>query len=125
MKLPLLLGLAYVLSACGASRVEVDEVINNGAPLVRAVRTYEADHKRAPASLEALVPRYLAAIPSTGLASDVSREYRYTVDDRPPYAWKLSVRMESLGFKHMRYDPSRRFELPVRELRDGWVMVTP
>jgi hypothetical protein len=73
--------------------------------------------------LEALVPKYLDAVPSTGLTSFPA--FSYTVSSTEPQHWKLSVRMETLGFKHMRYDPSRQYEIPVTEIHDGWVMVAP
>jgi hypothetical protein len=73
--------------------------------------------------LDSLVPKYLDAIPSTGLTTFPA--FSYTVSSTEPQRWKLSVRMESLGFKHMRYDPSRQYEIPVTEIHDGWVMVAP
>jgi hypothetical protein len=108
--------------ACGPSKVDVSRIIERGAPLVKAIQAYEADTGKPPASLQVLVPRYLVAIPTTGL--DASPDYRYDVNQEPR-RWRLSVRMEKLGFKHMRFDPSRQYEIPVAELSGGWVMVTP
>jgi len=119
------LGLVVALLnlGCGPSREQVGRVIERGAPLVQAIRTYESDTGQPPPSLDALVPKYLPAVPTTGL--EAFPEYGYTVDRERPHRWRLSVRMESLGFKHMHFDPSRQYEIPVTELRDGWVMITP
>jgi hypothetical protein len=100
-------------------------VIDRSRPLIQAIQAYESAHGRAPDSLEALVPKFIPAVPTTGLELEGSRHFHYLVEDDPPHRWKLSVHMEALGFKHMRFDPSKRYEIPVSTLRDGWVMVTP
>lgn len=53
--------------------------------LVEAVRRYDADHGRPPASLEALVPRYLPEVPSTGMPA--YPEYEYSAG-YAPYDWE-------------------------------------
>lgn len=47
----------------------------HGAPLVRAVRAYEARHGAPPPNLEALIPEYLPAIPTTGMGAHPHFEY--------------------------------------------------
>ena len=98
-------------------------MIDRAAPLVKALNAFDADEGHPPATLAALVPKYLAAIPTTGL--EQYPEFGYNVGPEDPHHWRLSAKMESLGFRHMRYDPSHQYEIPVRELRDGWVMVDP
>jgi hypothetical protein len=44
-------------------------------PLIRAIEQYEKDHGEAPQRLAELVPKYLAALPGTGMAA--YPEYRY------------------------------------------------
>lgn len=114
---------ALLGTACGLSRADIDRVIERGAPLVKAIHAFQADVGHPPTNLGALVPKYLPTIPTTGLDAFPSFEYHVGPDD--PHWWRLSVSVESLGFRHMRYDPSRRYEIPVTELHDGWVMVTP
>ena len=62
--------------------------------LVQAIKAFEAENKTPPPNLGALVPRYLARIPNTGMAA--YREYIYTVLDQSAYwkgnRWKLTVR---------------------------------
>ena len=124
MRLPTLCLVALLVNAsCGPSKAEIAAVIDRAAPLVRAIRAYESDAGRPPASLNALVPKYLAAVPTTGL--DASPSYDYTVRPGRPPRWDLMVHVAGFGFKHMRYDPRREYEIPVTELRDGWVMIDP
>jgi hypothetical protein len=73
--------------------------------------------------MDALVPKYIAAIPSPGL--DAAGRFEYSVAPDPPHRWRLNVKVGGFGFRHMRYDPSKQYEVPVMELRDGWVMVDP
>jgi hypothetical protein len=109
--------------ACGPSRAEIEAVVDQGAPLIQAIRKYEGDVGKPPRSLAELVPKYVEAVPGTGLREHPN--YLYTVRPGPPEQWALSVRMESLGFKHISYEPSGRYPIPVTPLRDGWVMVSP
>lgn len=53
------------------------------APLVDAIRQYETDHGRPPETLEQLVPDYLDAVPSTGLAAYPA----YHFDGKPNPEW--------------------------------------
>lgn len=112
-----------LFAACWTSRAEVDRVIERAKPLVAAIHSYERATGEPPVSLDALVPRYLAAVPSTGL--NASPDFDYTFDRESKRSWRLVVKMPEFGFKHMRYDPSGKYEVPVTRLHDGWVMVDP
>ncbi|MBI2298051.1 MAG: hypothetical protein HYU66_03710 [Armatimonadetes bacterium] len=46
------------------------------APVVAAIRRYEAEHGSSPPTLRSLVPGYLAAVPGTGLRSQPRFSYR-------------------------------------------------
>jgi hypothetical protein len=50
-------------------------LVDRSRPLISAVRRFEAENKRPPASLAELVPKYLAAIPGTGMAAYPKYEY--------------------------------------------------
>jgi hypothetical protein len=119
------LGLAALLapstSSCGPSKADIDRVIDRGVPLIQAIQAYDSAKGYPPPSLQTLVPGYLSAIPSTGLED---HEFEYMVGGQST-RWLLSVRIGSLGFKHMRFDPGGRHPLPVTPLRDGWVMMDP
>lgn len=119
----LVLAAALLSIGCGPSREDIGGVIDRAAPLVRAIHAYVADQGHPPPALGALVPKYLPGLPTTGLAAFPSFEYDVGPDD--PHRWRLTVRLESLGFRHLRYDPRRQYEIPVTELHDGWVTVTP
>jgi hypothetical protein len=63
-------------------------------PLVTAIRRYEADHGKPPASLSALTPRYIRTVPSTGMGAYPAYAYRVG-DDAAHYQrnpWALEVR---------------------------------
>ncbi len=72
----LLLGVIYfaTLAPLGsaADRIQTasfHDLAERSMPLVKAVRAYEAAEGHPPKSLEELVPKYLDAVPSTGLAA--------------------------------------------------------
>jgi hypothetical protein len=52
-----------------------ERLAERSRPLISAVRRFEAENERPPASLNELVPRYLAAIPNTGMAAYPAYEY--------------------------------------------------
>jgi hypothetical protein len=111
-----------ILAACGPSRQQIDDIISRAQPLVQAVHRYEKERGRPPARLGDLVPKYISAIPATGLPT--YREFLYTVHEASG-RWGLSVKLERLGFKHIDYSPSGSHNIPVTPLRDGWVLVNP
>jgi hypothetical protein len=97
-------------------------VIAKGKPISAAIRAYEADIGRPPRRLGALVPKYIAEIPRTGLGDFPQYDYLLHDDAR---RWSPSVRMGHLGFKHMSFAPEPAYPIPVTPMRDGWVMVDP
>ena len=110
-------------ATCGPSDDEINKIILNATPLIHAIVKYEADHGGPPQRLRLLVPKYIGEIPSTGVPG--RDRYDYWYNSERPKRWALAVKMDGLGFRHMRYDPSREYEIPVTELRGGWVMVNP
>src|SRR6185295_11567159 len=77
---------------CGPSDRQITRVIDNAAPLISAIRRYDAANGRAPTDLKALVPGYIDHIPHTGL--EVGPEYIYGVREGEPRHWALSVHLE-------------------------------
>ncbi len=74
--------IVYVVATWGGIEVGMDvrmaafrEVARLGAPLVRAIRAYEARHGAPPPDLEALMPEYLPTIPTTGMRAYPRFEY--------------------------------------------------
>jgi hypothetical protein len=65
-------------------------------PLVAAIRAYEQRHGEPPASLHALVPEFLEALPETGMPSypAYSYEVQSSAEDAPR-AWRLKVECSS------------------------------
>lgn len=57
-----------------------ERLVDRSRPLISAVRRFEAENRRPPASLAELVPNYLAAIPNTGMAA--YPKYEYVTGDR-------------------------------------------
>ena len=68
------------------------DVERAAAPLLAAVESFEADNGKPPINADLLVPRYLDAIPATGLAAD--RAFRYSRDPgRGMTDWSVAVRL--------------------------------
>lgn len=57
-----------------------DSLAERSAPLVQAIRAYEAKHGQPPSDLSKLVPDFLPGIPSTGMAA--YPRYDYHVGDK-------------------------------------------
>jgi len=74
----------------------VARVVHNAGGLTNAVRAYSAAHGSPPPSLEALVPRFLAEILSTGMGAYPSFDYRVGPQAPPGEQWALTV-STSLG----------------------------
>lgn len=65
-------------------------------PLVSAIRAYEQKHGNPPASLQALVPEFIASVPSTGMGA--YPEYRYSVTNTyQGNPWMITVFTPSGG----------------------------
>jgi hypothetical protein len=47
-------------------RPQLETIRRNAAPILDAIRRFEADERRAPSSFDELIPRYLAELPATG-----------------------------------------------------------
>lgn len=93
----------------------VERVVARGEPLVAAIHTFTAENGRPPESLAELVPRYIAAIPTTGIG--MSLEFDYVVgrgsrdsgyDGNP---WVLLVRppCHPMGFDSLMYFPLQNY----------------
>jgi hypothetical protein len=83
-------------------------------PLIAAIEKYEQDHSVPPPTLDALVPHYLPAIPTTGMMAYPEYEYHTGVDARREYAgnpWALSVSTPSGGinFDTILYFPNQNY----------------
>lgn len=118
-------GAALVLLACAVAivaiasgrRARIDirreafaRLAERSKPLVAAIHAYERDHGAPPPNLEALVPTYLPAVPSTGMGS--YPDYGYSAAGpgcRPPFEgnpWGLVVECGwGLSFDSFRYLP--------------------
>ncbi len=67
-----------ILCVSIGSRVRIrgfERLVERSRPLISAVRRFEAENKRPPATLAELVPKYLAGIPNTGMAAYPKYEY--------------------------------------------------
>lgn len=77
-------------------------------PLVEAIRAYESEKKKPPASLRLLIPKYFDSIPSTGIKAYPS--YIYKVGAEYGNAWSLSVPAPSgINFDQFIYLPMQNY----------------
>jgi hypothetical protein len=67
------------------------------APLVQAIGTYEARHGRAPETLEALIPDFLAALPATGIPAAPTWKYQAFPVLSGVGLWWLSAQVGLIG----------------------------
>ena len=94
-----------------------------GAPLVRAIRSYEHSEHHPPRVLGDLVPRYLSRIPSTGFGGHPDWFYRsgpFAGPEATAYgenAWVLELQVggRGAGFYKVRYLPNLQY--PTVDLR--------
>lgn len=92
------------------------ELAHQSAPLVAAIRKYEADHGHPPADLDALVSAsYLRGIPATPCACS-AYQYRVKHRDNP---WTLTVfpPFRGIGFDRFEYWPHQDYP---RRGESGW-----
>lgn len=82
-------------------KAHLHRVADHGAPLVAAIARYEADNGRPPAQLQALVPRYLATIPDTGLGAHPEWTYRVTPADGVFPCARWIVAADASGFMRL------------------------
>ncbi|MHB0937433.1 MAG: hypothetical protein ACYDCO_11110 [Armatimonadota bacterium] len=101
-------------------------VIRHSQPLLTAISDYQQDNGSPPPALDALVPRYLAAVPGTGIKAFPA--YHYTVNGN---AWSLTIHCPYgvVDFSYYRYCSSSealKVELANYDLEEhvgNWVYV--
>lgn len=90
------------------SRPGFAEMADRLQPLVDAIHKYEQDEGQPPTILQALVPKYLPALPGTGTKA---YEYRYYRDmQKPDDRWRLIISTGvGLNFDQFEYRPSQDY----------------
>jgi hypothetical protein len=81
-------------------------------PLISAIRDYERQQGVPPASLGELVPKYLPALPDTGVAATPHFEYAIAKAETGMRTWYLAIDLTPLGFMNLDtfvYDPDGYF----------------
>ena len=79
-----------------------DDALNRlsrtATPLVQAIGAYEAHYGRAPETLEALIPDFLAALPATGIPAAPAWQYQaFAPDHSGGDRWWLSAQVGLIG----------------------------
>jgi hypothetical protein len=91
----------------------VRQAAASAMPLVRAIQAFERDHGRPPEGLTELVPRYIAAIPSTGMRGYSEWDYVRGPDARAygDNSWVLRVHTGGPGinFDQLMYFPNQQY----------------
>ena len=99
-------------------RQALHQVMARAEPLIIAIHRFEREHGNPPPNLAALVPDYLAAVPTPGIPT--SREYYYRrpapEDDLEGNLWMLDVNppILGIGFDRFIYLPKQNYP------REGW-----
>lgn len=97
------------------------------APLVQAIRSYEARHGGPPPDLTAMVPDFLAEVPGTGMGSAPHYEYYFgdeAADVGNPWVLMVAVPNGSLGDDTFLYLPLQNYgeEVGLERIAD-WAYV--
>jgi len=103
--------LLVVVKTRGCEPPEIDRAAlkTRSAPLVAALTQYTSDHGQPPERLDQLVPKYLAAIPQTGIPEHPAFDYG-TFPTLPDYPWQL----------YAHYGGARERTLWCNARTDGW-----
>jgi hypothetical protein len=92
-------------------RPAVERCVEGARPLVDAIRKYESEQGTRPATLEELIPRYLADIPNTGLGAFPVFEYTTedTHGDGEPWSLRVPTSLGMVNWDMLLYLPSQRY----------------
>lgn len=106
-----------------------ERVADRSAVLVNAIEAFARDHGAAPATLEALVPTYLAAVPSTGMAAGPTYLFWAEAGScSDGNAWSIRVEQQAPPITFMFYCPKRDYEKsawgPFGRPIGDWFLVT-
>lgn len=93
-------------------------VLESAAPVIRAIRAFEADHKRPPRVLGDLVPHYLPQVPRLPSPPSTGRDYLYAVE---PKQWRIGIPVRDerdgvLTYSSIRDYPPGKPGMPVERL---------
>src|SRR5262249_38070430 len=89
------------------------DLAERSKPLIAAIRSFEKDRGAAPPSLEALVPDYIAVVPTTGL--EAYPDYLYFGKERAgswfgnPWVLQVSASEGALDFDYFYYLPLQNY----------------
>jgi hypothetical protein len=105
--------------------------VNEGAPIIAALKQYNNDHGNYPNSLKGLIPEHLPAIPRTGLIGYPEFTYRDGYNDIVAVLDSYELRIEcssgGINFDRLVYCPSETYPPTIQgngtELIDRWVYV--
>jgi hypothetical protein len=102
--------LGYVTGPSHRMR-RIRTVVSATKPLTQAIHAYENANGRPPETLDALVPRYLAAVPSTGMGGYPKWEYTPSAQAHEGNSWVLIVETggPGLNWDQMMYFPNQRY----------------
>jgi hypothetical protein len=78
----------------------LERLVGRSRPLIAAIETYERKHRRAPESLNALVPEFLPAVPSPGPSVDWHYWADASEDGRT--RWSLDTRIHYYNYHYQR-----------------------
>jgi hypothetical protein len=103
--------------------IGLERMADRSVVLVEAIEAFAHDHGAPPDTLEALVPSYLPAVPSTGMAA--APTYEYSTGNVPcsgENAWSIWV--EPAVFETFLYCPKRDYGQPMwdRQQIGTWLL---
>lgn len=111
--------------SAGARENGLQRAVHNAKPIIEAIEKYQGDKGRLPVSLSNLTPKYLEAIPETGMAGYKEFRYEATPVAASRQNYRLWIPMPLfIDFNDLTYLPESSMERPLEraESRYGdWV----
>lgn len=109
---------------------QIQQIERNAEPLIQAIDKFSSDNNRPPDDLQALVPKYIAKLPTTGESRNRSFSYKIA-RSRKEAPWELSLRYV-LAFPakpdRLIYNPSENYsqdDSSTIERIGKWALVHP
>lgn len=98
-------------------RYGFEQMAERTKPLIAAIRKFEKEEGRAPAELKELVPKYIAAVPSTGIGAYPEYRYEKLEKDSDPWELRVDCSRGPLNWDEFYYRPSEKYG----KRYGGWV----
>jgi hypothetical protein len=106
-----------VVSSYLVRKYGFEQMAERTKPLIAAIKKFEQQEGRAPNGLEELVPKYLFAVPWTGIGAYPKYQYEKLEKDTDPWELRVDCGQGLLNWDEFYYRPSEKYG----KRYGGWV----